>query len=70
MFSKKMVIKIEGMKCEHCANSVKNALEKIDNVKSVKVNLKSNEAVISYNKNIDINIVKEKINELGYNFIN
>ena len=70
MFSKKMVIKIEGMKCEHCANSVKNALEKIDNVKSVKVNLESNEAVISYNKNIDINIVKEKINELGYNFIN
>lgn len=36
MFAKKrkIVIKIEGMSCEHCAKKVQTTLEKIEHVKS------------------------------------
>lgn len=35
----KKIIQINGMKCEHCTSRVEEALKKIANVKSVKVNL-------------------------------
>ena len=38
MFNKeKTIIKIEGMKCQHCASKVSNALEHIEGVKKVKI---------------------------------
>ena len=49
MFNKeKTIIKIEGMKCQHCAAKVLNALEHIEGVKKVKINLDKNTVVIPY----------------------
>ena len=42
----KKIIQINGMKCEHCTSRVEEALKKIANVKSVKVNLAKKEAII------------------------
>ena len=36
----KMQLIIGGMSCEHCVRAVTQAIEKVDGVKSVKVNLK------------------------------
>ncbi len=42
----KKTLKIEGMMCEGCVKSVKEALEKIPGITSVDVNLKKGTAVI------------------------
>lgn len=62
----KKIIKIEGMSCEHCVAHVKNALEEIEGVDSVLVSLKDKEAEVSMSKNIDNNILKEAIEDYGY----
>lgn len=66
---KKIIIKIEGMSCMHCAKTVMEALENLENVLKVKVNLKRQEALVIYKDDIDTNLIKETINDLGYNFV-
>ena len=68
MFGKKLIIKIHGMSCSHCAKRVEDALEKLDNVKKVKVNLQEEKGVITYKDNIDIEKVKKVIENLDYQF--
>lgn len=65
---KKMIIKIEGMSCMHCAKTVTETLKKQDNVLKVKVDLEKKEALVIYKNDIDINFIKETINDLGYTF--
>ncbi len=42
----KKTLKIEGMMCEGCVKSVKEALEKIPGITNVDVNLKKGTAVV------------------------
>lgn len=42
----KKTLKIEGMMCEGCVKSVKEALEKVSGITSVDVNLKKGTAVV------------------------
>ena len=42
------VIKIEGMTCMGCVNSVKNVLEKIPGLASAEVSLERKQATIQY----------------------
>lgn len=69
MIGKKIIVNIDGMSCSHCAKRVEDALKEIDNVKSVKVNLDKKNATITYKNDIDIDIVKDKIDELDFKFI-
>lgn len=69
MFNKKVVVKIGGMSCEHCAKAVHDGLMNVDGVKSVKVSLKDNKATISHKKVININDIKKIIEDLDYKFI-
>lgn len=68
MLGKKIIIKIDGMHCDHCANRIKSSLEKIDNVKSVKVSLNNKNATIKYKGDIDLDLIKKSIesNEFKY----
>lgn len=70
MFNKeKTIIKIEGMKCQHCASKVSNALENIEGVKKVKIDLDKKEAIIKSKEKLDINILKKAITDLDYEVI-
>ena len=60
------IIKINGMKCDKCANRVKGALESIDEVSKVQVILDEGIAKIEGNDNLNVDIIKEKIDDLGY----
>ena len=52
MFGKpKIIIKINGMDCEHCAHHVKMTIENLDSVEKADVNLKKGEAAIILCKN-------------------
>lgn len=62
-------IKIEGMSCMHCAKKVENGLKEINGVKSVKVDLENKQAEVVLKEEIDENILKTAIEELGYDVI-
>ena len=69
MLGKKVVVKIEGMSCAHCAKSVEEGIKKIEGVKSVKVDLENKNATITYKDEIDLDQVKATVEELEYTFV-
>lgn len=72
MFGKRYeyLVEIKGMKCEHCASHVKEALKELDGVKKVEVDLPTNTAAITSKNNLDLNTVKNAIEKLDYSVIN
>ncbi len=60
-----MKLKIEGMTCEHCVNSVTRALRESRGVESALVDLKKGEAVVK-GGDIDMSLLKEAVEGLGY----
>jgi len=63
----KKKILVEGMKCEHCVGHVKEALEGLDKVTSVEVNLKDKYAIVeTTNSNEEL---KAAIEEEGYDVV-
>lgn len=70
MFNKeKTIIKIEGMKCQHCAAKVTNALENIEGVKKVKIDLDKKKAIIKSKEKLDTTKLKKAITDLDYEVI-
>lgn len=65
---KKMIVNVDGMNCNNCAKHVKNALEEINNVNSVIVNLDKKNAELTYEGNIDEKTIENAITEAGYEF--
>lgn len=63
------IIKINGMSCGHCSMAVKKALGQIEGVEKVEVNLEEKTATISSTTSLDINILKEIIDDEGYEFV-
>ncbi len=66
MKDNKKTIKIEGMMCQHCVAHVTKALQGIDGVEEVEVNLKKRLAVVSVEKEIDDSVFQSVISEAGY----
>lgn len=64
----KKVLKISGMHCEHCVKAVTEAINKIDGV-AAKVNLSENEAVVSYDREIDDEQLRKIVKDAGYRVV-
>lgn len=62
----KKVISIDGMSCEHCAASVKTALENLDAVKSAKVDLKKKNAVVKLNDDVADDVLTAAVSDAGF----
>ena len=62
----KKIIEIDGMHCNNCTIRVKNSLENIDNIKKVEVNLENGEASIEYENNVNFDLIKDTIDDLGF----
>ena len=69
MFSKKVVVGVGGMKCEHCAKHVQEALEKIEGITSVKVDLKKNTATYTVSKEVDLDQVKAALEQEDFEYL-
>lgn len=67
----KIEIRISGMSCTGCENRVENVLKNIENVESVNANYNTGIVEIGTNdiKNLDINVIKETLEDLGYNIL-
>ena len=63
----KLNLKIDGMGCEHCIKSVREALEGINGVKVLDVKIGSAE-VEAENDRV-LNEIKEKLDDAGYDLV-
>lgn len=63
---KEMKLKIEGMMCTGCETRVQNALKTIDGVEEVKANHEDGSVKIKVNDNVEFAVIKEKIEDIGY----
>lgn len=61
----KKIIEIKGMTCGHCQARVDKALNGIDGI-SAKVDLKKNKATATYSKDVYDKVIKDAIEEAGY----
>ncbi len=63
-----VILKVEGMSCQHCVNSIEGALITIG-VRG-KVDLATGSVAVEYNDdNLELNKIKEAIEEQGYDVV-
>jgi copper chaperone len=59
-------ITIKGMSCQHCVMAVTKALNGIDGITDVKVNLESGKATFVETKSVDLETITAAIRKAGY----
>ncbi len=64
--SMQKIIKIEGMMCQHCVAHVTKALQGVEGVSSVGVNLKKKTATVEFSEAIADEILTAAVTEAGY----
>jgi len=66
-FNMKEVIKVEGMSCNHCVNSIETSVGGLTGVSAVKVDLGSGDVSVEFDTaTITLAQIKEEIEEQGY----
>jgi copper chaperone len=57
---------ITGMSCRHCVMSATKALQEIDGLTDIDINLEKGEATFTETKPVDPELIREKIKKAGY----
>lgn len=72
MFGNKIIktIFIEGMSCGHCSKRVQETLKSINGVKAVSVSLEEKKAEVILKNEVENEILKTAIEEVGFKVIN
>ncbi|EKF51461.1 heavy-metal-associated domain-containing protein [Lactococcus garvieae] len=61
---------IKGMTCDHCVMHVTSALENLEGVKSAKVSLKKNEALVKFDADITpVDQMVLAVKDAGYELV-
>lgn len=63
---KEIIIKVNGMVCNGCENRVQNVLKTLDGVENVVANYTNGIVTITSKKEVEENVLKEKIEDLGF----
>ena len=63
----KLNLKIDGMGCEHCVKSVREALETVKGIKILDVKIGS--AEIEVENDSVLNEIREKLDDAGYDLV-
>lgn len=64
-----MTVKIKGMSCNHCVMAVTRALNGLEGIKDVKVDLAKGEATFDNEKPIDMKLIKDAVEKAGYEVV-
>lgn len=64
---KKMIV--QGMSCGHCVNHVKTALEELQGVTNVSVDLDSKIAIIEADREIEDGDIRSAVEDAGYDIV-
>ncbi|SHE61384.1 Cu+-exporting ATPase [Fodinibius roseus] len=62
-------LKIEGMHCASCVNSVRKMLEKLDGVREASVNLAAETATVRYSGDLSLDDFGEAVEQAGYSLL-
>lgn len=62
-------IKVKGMSCQHCVASVTKALDAIDGISNVKVDLAAGQADYTEEKPVDLATIKQAIKQIGFEVV-
>ena len=62
----KKVMKVDGMMCDHCKMHVQKALEAVDGVQSVIVDLDKKQATIELSEEVSDQVLSNAVKEAGY----
>jgi len=66
----KEIMQVRGMSCTSCINSIEGSIGKLTGVFSVKVDVSGGEVTVEFdNAQISLVLIKETIEEQGYNVI-
>ncbi len=63
---KEITINVKGMVCGGCERRVVNALSEIEGIEEVVANHTNGTVIIKTEKEIEKNIIKEKIEDIGF----
>ncbi|QUE85401.1 copper chaperone CopZ [Exiguobacterium alkaliphilum] len=63
-------LKVQGMSCGHCANSVETGVGELEGISSVTVDLKKGEVAVDYDTaKTSLNEIQKAIEEKGYDVV-
>ena len=62
----KTTVKVKGMSCNHCVMAVSKALNQIDGVSNVQVDLEKGEATLEHGASVEMAQIKQQIEKAGY----
>ncbi|MBT5986643.1 MAG: heavy-metal-associated domain-containing protein [Nitrospina sp.] len=63
-------LKVEGMTCQHCVQTITDALGKIDGTNKVAVDLDKKEVQVDYNgEKTNLQEISDKIVEVGFELV-
>ncbi len=60
------VLKVKGMSCQHCVMSVTKALNKLDGIQNVKVDLQKGEVSYDNTKTVAHETIEKAIESAGF----
>lgn len=63
---KELELKVEGMVCNGCEKRVVNALSDLQGVSEVIANHQNGTVLVKMTEEVDIEVIKEKIDDLGF----
>lgn len=67
---KDVTLTVQGMSCGHCVSSVEGALNELDGVSGVNVNLGEGKVDVKYDDSkVSVDQLKEAIDEQGYDVV-
>jgi Cu+-exporting ATPase len=63
----KLTMKVSGLHCEKCCNTIERSLSKIKGINLAKVDLGENEVLINYDENkVETEKIKKTIRKAGF----
>ena len=68
--TQQLVLKVEGMTCNHCKAAVENAIRQLSGVESANVDLQKKTVTVQYDESqVSVQQMKEAISEEGYEVV-
>lgn len=62
-------VKIKGMNCQHCVMAVTKALQAVEGIKNVSVDLQTGAASYEETKPVDAAVIAQAIKKAGYDVV-
>ncbi|MGX6446347.1 copper chaperone CopZ [Neobacillus sp. K501] len=66
----KLTLKVNGMSCGHCVNSIEGSVGNLEGVEFVKVHLNAGNVDVAFNPSVvTLDKIKDTIDDQGYNVV-